>query len=299
MFGYVKPFIPNLRVKDYDFYKSVYCGLCRSMKKHTGNISRVTLSYDMTFFALVRMALAPTELKVRRRRCFVHPLRKRPMMEDNEALAYTAFVSAVLMYHKVADTIADDKGLKKLGAYTVRPYAGGMKRRAAKAAYEIAAIADASLTELSVLEKDRCAVPDMPADVFGDMLGKLLAYGLDERSARIAYEIGLHTGRWVYLTDAIFDCENDRKSGSYNPFLYAFSDDPERLEYFRESALHGVMAMEASAIMRAVALIDFGGRTVLRSCIENIINDGMEEAISVAFGKEKTDGERSLQSPRY
>ena len=260
------------------------------MKIHTGNISRVTLSFDMTFFALVRMALTETNLTVRRRRCFVHPLRKRPIMDDNEALAYTSYVSAILMYHKVSDTISDDKGIKKLGAYTVRPYAGGMKRRAIKSAYEIAEIADTAMKKLSALEAARCDIPDMPADVFGDMLGQLLAYGLDKRSARIAYEIGLHTGRWVYLTDAVFDYENDWKKGAYNPFLFAFSD-LEQIRSFKETSLKGIMAMEADSIMRAVNLIDFHGRATLRSCIENIIYDGMEESLSIAFGKEQKDGE--------
>lgn len=260
------------------------------MKKHTGGISRLTLSFDMTFFALVRLALTQTKFTVRRRRCFVHPLRKRPMMDDNEALSYTSYVSAILMYHKVSDTIADDKGLKKLGAYTVRPYAKSMKRRAGKAAYEIAVIADESLKKLAVLESEKCGIPDMPADVFGELLGRLLAYGLDERNAKIAYEIGLHTGRWVYLTDAVFDYEEDQKEGKYNPFRFAFSDS-EEMNRFRNTALKGIMAMEAVSIMRAVELIDFRGRQTLRSCIENIIYDGMEDVISMAFGKESTDVE--------
>jgi hypothetical protein len=60
---------------------------------------------------------------------------------------------------------------------------------------------------------------------------------------------------------------------------------------FKESSLRGIMTMEADAIMRAVNLLDFDGRTALRSCIENIIYDGMESAISVAYGKESEDGE--------
>ncbi len=260
------------------------------MKIHTGGISRLTLSFDMTFFALVRLALTQTKISVRRRRCFVHPLRKRPMMDDNDVLAYTSYVSAILMYHKVSDTIADDKGLKKLGAYTVRPYAKGMKRRAGKAAYDVAVIADEAMKKISSLESEKCGIPDMPADAFGDMLGRLLAYGLDEKSAKIAYEIGLHTGRWVYLVDAVFDYEEDEKQGTYNPFLFAFSDSAE-MNRFRNSALKGIMAMEAVSIMRAVNLIDFRGRQTLRSCIENIIYDGMEDVISMAFGKEPTDVE--------
>lgn len=290
MFGYVKPFAPNLRVKDYDFYKSVYCGLCRAMKTHTGNLSRMTLSFDMTFFALVRMALSETDFGIRKRRCFAHPLRKRPMMDDNEVLSYTACVSALLMYHKVKDTIADDGGWKRMGARMLKPYAARMKKRAVRAVSEISHIAETGMASIASLEEAHCAVPDMPADAFGEMLGSLLAYGLDEKKARIAHEIGLHTGRWVYLTDAVFDYEDDRKNGSYNPFLFAFSD-PEQMADFKGSSLRGIMTMEADAIMRAVDLLDFDGRAMLRSCIENIIYDGMESALSVAYGKEHTDGE--------
>ena len=297
MFGNVKPDIPNLRVKEYDFYKSVYCGLCRSMKKHTGGLSRVTLSFDMTFFALVRMSLARTDVSVRRRRCFLHPLRKRPMLDDNAALAYTADVSAVLTYYKLEDTIADEKGWKRFAARVLRPFAFRIKRRAVRSLREISDIVEVAMRKLSSLEGENCGIPDMPADVFGDMLGRLLAYGLSGSEAKIAYEIGLHTGRWVYLTDAIFDLEDDRRSGSYNPFLQSFPEE-NALAAMQDSALRGVMAMESASIMRAVDLIDFSDRGVLRSCIENIVCDGMENSVSMALGKEWTNGERSLQGPR-
>ena len=130
----------------------------------------------------------------------------------------------------------------------------------------------------------------MPADVFGDMLGKLLALGLSGSEARIAHEIGLHTGRWVYLADAICDREEDRRSGSYNPFLLSEAQQGA-LAPSPDSMLGGVMAMESDAILRAVGLIDFSERGILRACIENIICDGMENALSTASGKERKDGE--------
>jgi len=297
VYGYVKPYIPELKVKEYDFYRSVYCGLCRSMKKHTGELSRMTLSFDMTFFALVRMALTGEEIGVKRRRCFLHPFHKRPMVNDNGALAYTAAVSAVLAYYRLEDTVSDEKGLKRFAAWLLRPFARRIKRRAMKTKHDISHIAVESLSALSALEAENCAVPDMPADTFGDLLGKLLAYGLEGSKAKIAYEIGLHTGRWVYLADAIDDLDDDRKSGSYNPFLSALSDEAQ-VEHVRDTVLRGVMAMESAAIMRAVDLIDCSDREVLYACIKNIICDGMERAISVSLGKE-AEHERSLQDPRY
>jgi hypothetical protein len=152
MFGYVKPYIPELRVKEYDFYKSVYCGLCCSMKKHTGELSRMTLSYDMTFFALVRMALSRTDVRVRKKRCFLHPLKKRPMMDDNDALAYTAAVSAILTYHKLEDTLADEKGLKRFVARMLRPCARRIRRRALKSVRDVAQTVGTSMRAICALE---------------------------------------------------------------------------------------------------------------------------------------------------
>ena len=57
MFGYVRPYVPDLRVREHELYRAVYCGLCRSMGKHTGCASSFTLSYDFVFLAAVRMVL--------------------------------------------------------------------------------------------------------------------------------------------------------------------------------------------------------------------------------------------------
>ena len=55
MFGYVKPKREELKIKDDAFYKATYCGICRAMKRHTGALSNITLSYDSVFLALIRM----------------------------------------------------------------------------------------------------------------------------------------------------------------------------------------------------------------------------------------------------
>ena len=54
MFGYVKPYAPNLLVREHEFYKATYCGLCRTMRKSTGALSALSLSYDLVLLVLVR-----------------------------------------------------------------------------------------------------------------------------------------------------------------------------------------------------------------------------------------------------
>ncbi len=259
------------------------------MKTHTGNLSRVTLSYDMTFFALVRMVLTEEDFRIRKHRCIVHPIKKRPMMDDNDALAYASYVSALLTAYKVEDTVSDEKGLKRAGAFLVSPYASRLKRRSLRAAQAIETIVADMISETKRLEQEHCAIPDMPADAFGKMLGELLSLGLDGWKKTIAYEIGLHTGRFVYLIDAVSDYEEDVKKGAYNPFFYAFAEKDDMIR-FRKETLHGVLTLESDAILHAVDLLDFEGKPMFHACIENIITDGMESALSLAVGKEETNG---------
>ena len=58
MFGYVKPVPAELLVREYDFYRAVYCGICRCMRRYTGRLSALSLTYDSVFCALVRMMLS-------------------------------------------------------------------------------------------------------------------------------------------------------------------------------------------------------------------------------------------------
>ena len=76
MFGYVRIRKGDLRVKEYEFYKAVYCGLCHHQKKLSRRL-RYTLSYDLVLLALIRMGVANETCCFLKKRCpieiaFVH-----------------------------------------------------------------------------------------------------------------------------------------------------------------------------------------------------------------------------------
>lgn len=279
MFGYVKPFVPDLRVREHEFYKSIYCGLCRSMKKHTGGISSFTLSYDMVFFALVRLLLSGTEPKIRRRRCMAHPLKKRLISEDNPELEYSARVSALLVYSSCKDGIRDEKGAKRLFYRAALPYAKRMKKRAALTESET--FVSGCLDKLSSLEADLCPSPDMAADAFGELLGGLLSYGFSGSIKEIAYQTGFHTGRWVYLADAVCDYQDDILNGSYNPFIYAFEKREDAEKFFAEKA-EEILTLELSEIEKSIILADKTENNMLYECINNIIHGGMKTSFELS-----------------
>ena len=53
MYGYVIVNKPELKFKEYDRYRSYYCGLCDILREQYGIRGQVSLSYDMTFLVLL------------------------------------------------------------------------------------------------------------------------------------------------------------------------------------------------------------------------------------------------------
>lgn len=265
VFGYVKPLTPELKVKEHAFYQSVYCGLCRANGKKTGCLSRLALRYDLVFLALIRMALCDTEVTVKNRRCMAHPLRRRPMTEPCDALDYAALAGALLAVRNLDDKINDSRGVRKFAYRTLHPMTGKMRRRA-RALGDLPATVDRCLSELHALEAAHEPSPDRAAEAFGELLGNVFAHGLTSGKERIAYEIGRHTGRWIYLTDAVDDAPDDRRTHSYNPLSALPPTERERIR----QALY----LELSELQKAADLISFADEGI-RNIVNNIIHLGM------------------------
>ena len=269
MFGYVREYAPELKVKDYALYKAAYCGLCKSMGKAAGTLSRAGLSYDMVFLALVRMALAHTPYAVLPGRCFVHPFKKRPMMASNDVLDYTARVSVLLTAAKLDDDIRDTRGLKRLIFSAVRPIAAHAKKRAGLV--NLYTLMREKLCELASCESSQTASVDIPAALFGELTAAVFAYGFDGAERAIASAAGFHTGKWIYIADALDDFESDRKTGSYNPFVLLYGDGiPEEAG----ALMKGALTQSLAEIEKALDLADFTDAS-LKALIYNVIYEGM------------------------
>ena len=132
MFGYIKPYVPELKVAEYEKYRAAYCGLCVCIGRATGQLSRVTLSYDLVFLAAVRMVLEGITPEFKPMRCLVHPLKNRLVMLENPALMYAARISAVLADEKNRDDREDEHGVDKLKSAAVRPVLSAFAREAEK-----------------------------------------------------------------------------------------------------------------------------------------------------------------------
>ena len=286
MFGYVKAYAPELKVRENEYYRAVYCGLCRSLGKCTGQLSRLTLSYDMSFAALLRLAATETKPKISVRRCVAHPIKKRPMADPCDELDFCAAVGILLAYHKLGDDISDEKGGKRIKARIGKGFMRGMAKKARKQIADAENIIVKRLSELSEIEKSRLPSVDTPADCFGRLMGELLCLGLPPRESRIMTKLGFHLGRWLYIIDAADDYYDDIKKNRFNPFALLY-EGRELTDTERENIFNALSAELMAASGAFDLMEESDGQSDIYAVIRNILYLGMPDAANRVLYPEK------------
>ncbi len=217
MFGYVRIAKGELRVKEYEMYKAVYCSLCKNLGKHYGFLSRLTLSYDFTFLALLNMSLKGTCTTVERKRCAFNPLKKCNYCKNTDDLQFPSAIGMIMLYYKILDNIADEKGLKKLGFICLKPIFKGAYKKASKLYPDIKDIVSEYINSQSALENRNCKVLDEVADPTAKALSKIFSLLSEDKTQKMVLErLGYCMGRYIYLLDAAVDFEKDKTDNKYN-----------------------------------------------------------------------------------
>lgn len=225
MFGYIRPFECELRVREQMEYRALYCGLCKAIHARYGQVARLVLNYDCTFLAAFLHALSETPHAVcEPRRCALKPFRgKNPVAMPSAMLDYAADANVLLAYHKLSDDWADEHQFRAaLGKLF-------LKRSARKAAVRLPALAAAiaaRLKSLSDLEQKGVVCTDESSGAFGELMQEIVLHApvLAETDRVPASWMFYNLGRWIYLIDAWDDREKDQKTGANNPFLRANMD---------------------------------------------------------------------------
>ena len=295
MFGYIRAYNPEMKIREYDYYRAAYCGLCRATGKCCTGACKAALSYDMVFALLVRLAVSGRKPEFEKGRCALHPFKKRLFMKINPELEFAACAGTLLACGKFDDDVKDERGKKRFAARAARLAFKRGRKKAEAAMPSLAETVREGLDALGRTESKREPSVDTPADIFGEMMAKIMSYELSDNNARIAREIGRRAGRWVYITDAVDDCAEDIKKGRYNPFavLYGKAPDERQREIIKEA-----LRAEIACIENALDLVDREDRQDLFAILENILRFGMpasaERAIKEDNRKEKNKSDGSL-----
>ena len=278
MFGYVRPLKGELKVREYETYKSVYCGLCHGLKKRYGFVSRFILNFDFTFLA---MLLAEGEnggctLK----RCAVHPMQKRCVQSADAALYTVADYSVILSYWKLRDNVGDEGFFRSLGAGTASLLLCGAYKKAAKLAPAFDAKTRELLTALGKLEQENCDSLDVASDKFALILASASEGVGDEARRRALCELFYHTGRTVYLLDAVNDLKEDSARGRYNPLTARYALAEGALTQSAEESLRLTLRHSLNLMGAAFQLLPAGPFAPI---LENIIYLGIPWITEMVF----------------
>ena len=214
MFGYVTASLKELDKEAEKRYGAVYCGICRRIRIQSGQVARIGLSYDMAFLALLLMSLYEPEETAGDKACSLHPIRKRPWV-DNRFVQYAADMNVVLAYYNFLDDWEDDR--KYSAKFLADQFGKHLPEITQRYPRQCRAIEDC-IRQLSRLEKDGCKNPDEPASCFGQLMGELLTYEEDLWAPTLR-QMGFYLGRFIYLLDAALDYDKDEKKEKYNPYL--------------------------------------------------------------------------------
>ena len=108
MFGYVTIRKDDLKIKDYDKYHAYYCGVCQDLKESYGFKGQATLTYDMTFLAILLTGLYEDKTVREEHYCIAHPGRKHVCLR-NEFSRYAADMNILLRFYNLLDDCEDEK----------------------------------------------------------------------------------------------------------------------------------------------------------------------------------------------
>jgi len=286
LFGYIRPYKPLLLMKDFQMYKDIYCSLCKRLGKDYGFLARFTLSYDCTFFSMIKMGLDGVCPQFKKGRCVVNPLKRCSYcVGGQDALQMASALSVISVYYKIQDDIQDSGLFKKILCYLIKPFAGHWRKKAMKSFPQIENIVKNMTQQQWQIEKHKNSSIDVCAEPTAIMLRDLMVLLAKGESEKLVFsQFGYFLGKWVYLIDAADDYNEDKINGGFNPFVNRFAD-MEILEKDRLLYINGVLNDIVSHILSAYNLMDI---RICNDILNNTLKDGIGQMQkSVIFDKNK------------
>ncbi|MCB2292872.1 DUF5685 family protein [Clostridium algoriphilum] len=282
MFGYVTPCKMEMKIKDYETFKAYYCGLCNSIKNNFGNLPRLTLNYDMTFLAILLDSLSENKYNFKKFKCSIHPLRKRIMINNNEALDYAAFCNVTLAYYKLMDDAYDNKTIKsKVLSIFLKNYLSK-----SKSSYtDVMKYTKEKLLLLNTLEARHVDIGiDELSHVFADLTGFIISFYYKEAAFKDdLYWLGYNLGKWIYIIDAYDDLEKDINSDSFNAINSLFNLDKLDFKSFSKCIKPRIDFLLATCAQQCLKYLDDLPLIKNKDILYNILELGLMEKMDKVF----------------
>ena len=289
MFGYVTPAKPEMKVKEFESYRAMYCGLCKQLKKDYGFWPRMLLNYDLVTVALLADGISGEQGSPCMERCIANPIKKRCMQKNTQGLQLAAAGLVLLSWYKLADDLADEPFLKRQLVRILRLLLRSAYKKAAKQYLQIDRVLAQQTERQQQIECSKTKRWDEAAEPTGVMTAEILAACAEsEQQERILRRMGLFLGKILYWLDAAEDYEADQEKHRYNVFL--------QNEYSKQQTIEQVQLqcrLAAGEVARCYNLLDI---KLNRPILDNIIFLGLPASIERAgIATNVADKRRAMQ----
>lgn len=219
MFGYIIINKAEMKFKEFDIYHSFYCGICQDLRRKYGIRGQISLSYDMTFLAILLTGLYEPETVRRNCKCALHPFESHEA-RNNKFTEYAADMNMLFAQYKCQDDWEDEKKFwKLLYGRLLEKKTGRLKELYREKVRAIQLL----MQDFSEAEQSDCADIDTLGGLFGRVMAEVMAVREDEWAENLR-RLGFFLGKFIYLCDAYEDVETDLKKGTVNPLKRKFAN---------------------------------------------------------------------------
>ncbi|MDR0813613.1 MAG: DUF5685 family protein [Oscillospiraceae bacterium] len=267
MFGYLRAYTPELKVREASLYKAVYCSLCRELGKSYGIAARMTLSYD---FVLLAALLSP-DCGVVYGKCRCPASLKKKSCCGIDCTA-AAGASVILTYHKLGDDIRDERLTRRIAARLARILLRRGYKKARRQYAEFDKTVAECLARLTELETARSPVFDAYCDTFARITAASGRLGTRGAESPAISEALYCLGRYIYIADAADDYKEDEVRGRFNPIAACFGA-------FDENAKQRITDLLTLAAGSAGLQIEGLAETAYTPIIRNVVFWGVKQNI--------------------
>ena len=284
MFGYIKVHKPEMKVKEFEIYNAIYCGLCRKMGKTYGILSKFSLSYDMAFVSLLQTALSDSFDGYERKRCRVNPLKKCTYCKnDGDFHSLAAAAGVALTDMKVRDNIVDSGFVKSFFCRFLRLFTKRWSKKAYRNYPKLKQITDEYFESQQSAERNLECGLDQAAEPTAKAVSSILSLiECEEKYKFVLERMGYCLGKWVYLCDAADDLEKDIKKRRFNPLIKDLPANAEPLKYAEErlTPILNTCFVECSTYAELLEIKKY------KPILDNILYEGLKNAQQRIFIEE-------------
>ena len=274
MNGRMRPYLPELTIRDYNTYQWYLRGVRRQLYTTYGLFSCCCLRYNGVLFAILDDSLAGRPATCKKMRV-PGTLVWKEMMCQTQGIRLAAQVEVLLGWHNLQDRRPDElRPAKRLRR--------ALDRVLLRRAYERAVQQNPALERLFGQERDQAVVQmnlnaknyNLAAEPMSNVYGALYStLATDDPNQRKSMRyIGSSIGRIFYLMDKAERFEADRRNGQYNVFVVnKLNGQAAAIENARRQALAAV-----NDLMRAYKMLDLKLNDTL---LNNIMILGLQHAV--------------------